>query len=117
MQQAEKGRGRGGGACAVGSKEGESPVGTARCPVRAGTGQPGPLPSPLLRGLQEAGDGEGWQAACVACSAAMAAWFVQVGVQGQSEGLAMGWDVAALGMFLPASHAVCLALLCCSLGS
>ena len=74
----------------MGSKEGESPVGTARCPVRAGTGQPVPLPSPLPWGLQEAGDGEGWQAACVACSAAMAAWFVQVGVQVQRKGWLWG---------------------------
>lgn len=37
--------------------------------------------SPLPLRLQEAGDGEGWQAARVARRAAMAAWFVQVGVQ------------------------------------
>lgn len=90
MQQAEKGRGRGGGTYAVGSKEGESPVGTTRCSVKAGTRQPGPLPSPFLWGLQKAGDGEGWQAACVACSTAVAAWFVQVGVQGQRKGRLWG---------------------------
>lgn len=100
----------------MGSKEGGSPVGTARHPVRAGTGQAGPLLSPLPLRLQEAGDGEGWQAARVARSAAMAAWFVRVGVQGRRRaGNGMGRrNTGRVSTSIPCGL---LALLYCSLGS
>lgn len=68
-----------------------------------GTGQPGPLLA-LLRG------GARCQAVCGVCGVAVAAWFHQC--ERAKTGLAVGRDRSALGTSLPASHAVCLALLC-----
>lgn len=90
----------------MGSEEGGSPVGTARHPVRAGTGQAGPLLSPLPLRLQEAGDGEGWQAARWHAAQQWQLGLCESVCKGEG-GLAMGWDVGTLGVFLPASHAVC----------
>jgi len=90
----------------VGSKEGETPVGTSGHPVQAGTGHPGPPPIP-----SPAGAAGGWGRRGVAGSVR--------GVQHSNgsllcasakEGPAVGWDVAALGIFLPVSCAVFLAL-------